>query len=632
MRIFINNADTYVGNALCADLQKILETPTRIYATVKGGDDCQVPPPVRRIVSRRDQSNVLKAVSQSHLAVFDLHSSDLAEVDFILRRLKSQPLDQQLVLVLISSVMVWARTKPNSVDESVGDGLVPETASENASDAEELQSSETAVLTDADWRRRVPSSRYRSWKKLETLALSLNSLDSINAYVVCSGVLYGNGELTFYDDFRAAWLGEVTHRIIGDGENIIPTLHVRDLARCVRHLSAATEEQSYVIAVDDGLNKQKEILTAIVNHLGTGVEVPKISYDQAVACLDEREAFLLDVRLQASDFLHHPEFTWWSKDGPVAAVDKLINEFCAWRNLRPLKLVLIGPPASGKTFYAAKIAESYRLVHITVGPVVQEALARGKKVKAMVDPEAQESDAEPVDVESLDDRDRQEDFRDGPFYLSLLEQWEELEGTQPNPRLPAPMICKAIRYELERRNACKFRGYVLDGFPRTAEEARELFVMPLTGKEGVDDENEDGDETSKKLVVDDTLRPGWAFLLQSELDACRSRLEALTEAEATGTHNTVEDFQRRADGWTKEIESHGSVTVLDALNNVLEGERTCREIKVDGVDTDDVVDIISQAIEHEGCPYNYIPSKRTEVEAKTIEMEREELRKKQAEV
>ncbi|KAF4704088.1 hypothetical protein FOZ63_019995, partial [Perkinsus olseni] len=133
---------------------------------------------------------------------------------------------------------------------------------------------------------------------------------------------------------------------------------------------------------------------------------------------------------QASDFLHHPEFTWWSKQGPVAAIDRLIDEFCAWRNLRPLKLVLIGPPASGKTFYAAKLAESYRLVHVTVGPVVQEALARGK-VKAMVDPEAQEGDAEPVDVESLDDRDR--------FSLNLLDQWEELQGTQPNPRLPAPM-------------------------------------------------------------------------------------------------------------------------------------------------------------------------------------------------
>ncbi|KAF4700252.1 hypothetical protein FOZ62_032497, partial [Perkinsus olseni] len=261
---------------------------------------------------------------------------------------------------------------------------------------------------------RVPSSRYRSWKTLETLALSLNSLDNINAEwtLLSVGVSLRCGYLCVsYDDFRAAWLGEATHRIIGDGENIIPTLHVRDLARCVRHLSAATEEQYYVIAVDDGLNKQKEILTAIVDHLGTDVEIPKISYDQAVACLDEREAFLLDVRLQASDFLHHPEFTWWSKQGPVAAIDKLITD--------------------------------YRLVHITVGPVVQEALARGKKVKAMVDPEAQEGDAEPVDVE---------------FYLSLLDQWEELQGTQPNSRLPAPMICKAIRYELEGRNACKFRG------------------------------------------------------------------------------------------------------------------------------------------------------------------------------
>lgn len=29
-----------------------------------------------------------------------------------------------------------------------------------------------------------------------------------------------------YDDFRAAWLGQETHRIIGDGDNIIPTIHV----------------------------------------------------------------------------------------------------------------------------------------------------------------------------------------------------------------------------------------------------------------------------------------------------------------------------------------------------------------------------------------------------------------------
>ncbi|KAF4653227.1 hypothetical protein FOL47_010641 [Perkinsus chesapeaki] len=571
MKIFVNNADSYVGNALCADLQKILDTPTRIYATVKGGDDCQVPSPVKRIVSRRSPTNILKAVSQSDLAVFDLHTSDLEEVEFVLGRMKSYELEKPLVLVLVSTVMVWAKTKPSTVDGSVMDDSVPETLSENASDADQPEEPAVTVFTPADWCRRVPSGRYRSWKYLETLAISLNSVTNITAYVVCPGILYGNGEMTFYDDFRAAWLGESTHRIVGNGGNSIPTLHVRDLARCVKHLSAGTEAQRYVLAVDDGNTSQREILQAIVDKLGTGGKIPEIAYDDAVACLDSREPFLIDLRLEASEFLRQPEFKWWCRKGPAEEISKIVDEFCSWRNLRPLKMVLIGPPASGKSFYAAKVADCYRLVHIAVGPVIQAALDKAATLKKLIEPE--EETTEPVDVETLGDRDR----------------------------------------------------YILDGFPRTAEEARELFMAKEETDEGEDEED------SKKLIVDDAIRPGWAFLLQSDLDICRSRLETLTEAEVSGTHNTLDDFQRRADRWSKEIESHGSVTILDALNDILDGEKTCKGIKVDGVDVDDVVDIIAQIVEYDGCPYNYLLSKKSENDAKMAEVERQEKMKKDEE-
>merc|ERR1719401_843392 len=71
-------------------------------------------------------------------------------------------------------------------------------------------------LKDSDLDRRTPdsSSLYEKWKYLENLALSLSSKDKCRPHVVCAGILYGNGETTFNDLFREAWLMRATHSII----------------------------------------------------------------------------------------------------------------------------------------------------------------------------------------------------------------------------------------------------------------------------------------------------------------------------------------------------------------------------------------------------------------------------------
>ncbi len=65
---------------------------------------------------------------------------------------------------------------------------------------------------------------------------------SLKVYVVCSGLPYGNGESNdvFYEFFRSAWLSLhpvlASLPIIGKGTNHIPTIHINDLAQCVKHL------------------------------------------------------------------------------------------------------------------------------------------------------------------------------------------------------------------------------------------------------------------------------------------------------------------------------------------------------------------------------------------------------------
>lgn len=86
--------------------------------------------------------------------------------------------------------------------------------------------------------------KFQYLKNLENLALTAPKINSnLKVHVVCSGLPFGNGESNdvFYEFFRRAWLS--THPelaalpIIGEGKNSMPTIHVNDLARCVRHLA-----------------------------------------------------------------------------------------------------------------------------------------------------------------------------------------------------------------------------------------------------------------------------------------------------------------------------------------------------------------------------------------------------------
>ena len=79
---------------------------------------------------------------------------------------------------------------------------------------------------------------------------------NLKVHVVCAGVLYGNGEQQnyFYEFFRRAWLSLhpelAALPVVGEGKNRIPTIHVTDLARCVRYLLTNNVKQQYLIAVD----------------------------------------------------------------------------------------------------------------------------------------------------------------------------------------------------------------------------------------------------------------------------------------------------------------------------------------------------------------------------------------------
>ncbi len=137
-------------------------------------------------------------------------------MDHVIKTFKTaQDYEDEKTLILISSVMTWVNTPPKfktEGEEEEGEGDEPEEESEpeegeGEGDQEELPEGEEpppkpVAFKEKDFHLRVPSPRFQTLKTLETLALSSTKAQpKLKVYVLCAGILYGNGERIFYNHF-----------------------------------------------------------------------------------------------------------------------------------------------------------------------------------------------------------------------------------------------------------------------------------------------------------------------------------------------------------------------------------------------------------------------------------------------
>jgi adenylate kinase len=240
-------------------------------------------------------------------------------------------------------------------------------------------------VSDADFMKRTPTPKYQHLKNLENLAMSASKINkNLRVHIVCSGMPYGNGESNevFYEFFRRSWLSLhpdlAALPVIDGGLNYLPTIHVTDLARCIRSLveeepgkKFVPSTKQYLIAVDKCANSsQRAIMQAISAGLGNGAvsEVPlaEVLHEEWV------EFLTFNLKMKMSDeFACLDAKDWHCIDGISLSTIQLLNEeFNMFRGLFPLKVYVGGPPASGKSHYASKMAESYGIPHLTVKEMV----------------------------------------------------------------------------------------------------------------------------------------------------------------------------------------------------------------------------------------------------------------------
>ena len=85
--------------------------------------------------------------------------------------------------------------------------------------------------------------------------------------------------------------------IIGEGKNLIPTIHIRDLVSIVRRIIETRPPKYYIFAVDKTKNKTlKNIITSISKNIGNGLVKHTDNFEESTNYND----FQINIKMKTS--------------------------------------------------------------------------------------------------------------------------------------------------------------------------------------------------------------------------------------------------------------------------------------------------------------------------------------------
>ena len=587
----MHNADGYLPQAIIADLMSIGS-----IAGTLSESDCQKPEGLKREISR---SVLMTEICQSDLVVIDLHSSDLQEVEFILTQLgelKSE--EPQITIVLISTVLVWSRTPQTK--QQPGNSESPENE-ESAEKDETIEDAEKPLSTkrifsSADFSLRTPPPALRTWKFLETLALSLNRPGHrVRSFVVGAGCMYGLGEWGWFREaFQKAYWGDRkgVEEISRFPEGYLPVIHVRDVARMVKLLIGEGSSKSrYFLAVEATEHTQGALVEAILKVTGfeenleissekksAASETPQQSHQPNMdVLLSPVWTSSVDLRFSGSEIFARPEFISHCPGGFVKNIEKIFREFAVARKLQPLRVCVGGIPLSGKSSLARELGQVLGLPVISLGLIVKSALEKAGDLKKKRDEEekarkgnkgkeVQLSETKPDDEKPENDKFDGEPPVDGPDSVEealaapsdeekfLLLLWDEAK----QGRLSPATVSRLLRDEILRKPSTRSRGWVLDGYPRNRLEAETFFldmILPEIVSADSPDDLKEVDEKKEEIsrsasappnqFIPTHLQPACVFLLECAEKKLGERNSAMAISAGKGSHYSASDLSRR---------------------------------------------------------------------------------------
>ncbi|KAM3838052.1 adenylate kinase 7-like, partial [Diretmus argenteus] len=258
----------------------------------------------------------------------------------------------------------------------------------------------------------------------------------------------------------------------------------------------------YLLAVDNSNNTMEDVVTTLASVLGPG-QIQKKPCEDAFLTRDlsqmEIDSLLVNLHMEAVHLKELLNVQWVCEAGLVENMEMVVEEYRQTRELLPLRLCILGPPAAGKSTVADQLCKHYKLHQIRLKETISETIAQ---LEAAVKNEDEEAEKEESAQELLN---------------TLKDNMEQNGGG--DRRLEEPHVIRVMKDKLMSKR-CRNQGFVLDGFPETYEQAKELFYA---------EEDESEEARSKIPKYNKKIIPEFVFCLDASDAFLKDRVLNLPE-------------------------------------------------------------------------------------------------------
>ncbi|XP_053458934.1 adenylate kinase 7 [Nycticebus coucang] len=488
-----------------ASLAKMKEGTFQIVGTLSNSESVR-PDFAVETYSNISREDLLLRLLECDVIIYNIteNSRQVEEATWAVSALNEEVVhfEKRKVFILVSTVMTWARSKPLDPDDTE----VP--------------------FTEEDYRRRKPHPNFMDHINAEKMVLKFGkSTKKFATYVIAAGLQYGAEGGILHTFFKMAWLGDMPALpVFGDGTNVIPGIHVLDLAGVIQNVIDHMPKYHYLVAVDESVQTLEDIVKCISKSTGPGKiqKLPKenasLTKDLTQDCLDH---LLVNLRMEGVFVKENFNIRWIAQTGFADNINTILKEYKQSRGLLPVKICILGPPAVGKSSISAELAKHYKLHHIKLKDVISEAIAKLESIVAPKDI-GEDEEGEEEEEENVEDA---HELLDG-----IKDSMEQNAG-----RIEDQYLIRFVKEKLKSM-PCKNQGYILDGFPKTYDQAKDLFNQ--------EDEEEEEEVRGKMFPYDKLIIPEFICALDASDEFLKERVINLPESFVAGTHYSQDRFLR----------------------------------------------------------------------------------------
>jgi hypothetical protein len=124
-KVFLNDMNSWFSRFIIenmrSDLKKDLLINYSFMGTVQSNER-RLPDLFTPEIIKMDYNDHYKAkLFENDIFIFNMHDANFNDIDYIIKGLKALKYEKEKVLVIITSIMTWARTKPKYKKEEGGE-------------------------------------------------------------------------------------------------------------------------------------------------------------------------------------------------------------------------------------------------------------------------------------------------------------------------------------------------------------------------------------------------------------------------------------------------------------------------------------------------------------------------------